>query len=62
MMDFVTISPLAQQSAVLEAGSPHSLQNRENSTPSTAGKNSAMADGEFSPGQLTDAPGDLAAD
>ena len=62
MMDLVNNSPLAQQSAVLEADSLHSLQNRENSVPSTTGENSSMAAGEISPGQLTGAPGDLPAD
>ena len=38
--DFVHDSPLSQQSAVSEADSPHSTQNRENSTPSTTGENS----------------------
>ena len=52
-------SPLAQQSAVLEADSPHSSQNRENSAPSTMGENMSMAAGEISPGHLTNVAGDL---
>ena len=59
MMDFVTCSPLAQQSAVLEADSPHSSKNRENLATSTAGQNLSMAAGEISPGHLTAVAGDL---
>ena len=52
-------SPLAQQNAVLEVDSPHSSQNRENSSLSTAGENMSMAAGKFSPGHVTDVAGDL---
>ena len=58
-MDFIDRSPLAQQSAVLEADSPHSSQNRENSAPSTAGENMSMAADGFSPGHVTGVSGDL---
>ena len=53
-MDKLSESPLAQQSAVWEAVSPHSPQNREFSAPSTAGDNSSMA-----VGHVTSAPGNL---
>ena len=58
-MDFVACSPLAQQSAVLEADSPHSSQNWENLAPSTASENMSMATGEISPGHVTNVAGDL---
>ena len=58
-MDFVDNSPLAQQSAVSEADSPHSSQNRENLAPGTAGGNLSMAAGEISPGHVTSDSGNL---
>ena len=58
-MDFVHQSPLAQQSAVSEADSPHSSQNQEISAPSTAEEKLSMAAGELSPGHMTSDPGDL---
>ena len=58
-MEFVACSPLAQQSAVLQADSPHSSQNWENSIPSTAGEKLSMAAGEISPGHVTNVAGDL---
>ena len=60
-MDFVHNSPLAQQSAVSEADSLHSSQNRENSAPGTAGENLSMAAGEISPCHLTSDSGNLQA-
>ena len=58
-MDFVTCSPLTQQSDVLEADFPHSSQNRVNSAPSTAGENMSMAAGKILPGHVTNVAGDL---
>ena len=58
-MEFVACSPLAKQSAVSEADSPHSSQNRENSAPSTAGENMSMAAGEILPGHVINLAGDL---
>ena len=58
-MEFVACSPLAKQSAVLEADSPHSSQNRENSAPSTVCENMSMAAGEISPVHMTNVAGDL---
>ena len=52
-MDFVSQSHLAQQSAVSEANSPHSSQNRANSAPGTAGENLSMAAGKLSLGHVT---------
>ena len=51
--------PLTQQSAVSEANSPHSSQNRENSAPGTACETLSMAAGELSPGHVTSVSGDL---
>ena len=59
MKDFVECSLLAQQSAVLEADSPHSSQNRENSAPSTACENMSVAAAELLPGHVTDVSGGL---
>ena len=59
VMDFVNCSPLAQQSAVLEADSLHSSQNRKNSAPSTTGENLSMAAGEMLPGHMTSVSGGL---
>ena len=58
-MDFVDCNPLAQPSAVLVADSPHSSQNRENSAPSTTGKNMSMAACKISTGHVTNVAGDL---
>ena len=58
-MDFLPKSPLAQQSAVSEADSPHASQNRENSAPGTAGKTLSMAAGDLSSGHVTTVSGDL---
>ena len=58
-MDRLCQSPLAQQSAVSEANSPHSSQNGEFSAPGTAGENSSVAAGELSPGHMTSDIGSL---
>ena len=52
-MDLSGESPLAQQSAVSEAYSLYSSQNREFSAPGTAGENLSMAAGDKSPSHVT---------
>ena len=52
-------SPLAQQSAVSEAVSPHTSQNREFSAPGNMCENSSMAAGDKSPSHVTSVPGNL---
>ena len=58
-MDQSGESPLTQQSAVSEADSLYSSQNRGFSAPGTAGENSSMAVGDNSPGRVTSEPSNL---
>ena len=58
-MDQSGESPLTQQSAVSEADSLYSSQNREFSAPGTAGENSSMAVGDKSPVHVISEPGNL---